>query len=92
MLRCAPDCPLPLGGKVRSIFTDVMVDAPADLTPFLGLHDNDDHALARRVAAAANAGLNVTANNLHTMAYTGLLVAAGFDRGQGPGLRMKALV
>jgi hypothetical protein len=86
-LRSAPDCPLALGGRTRTLFTDVMTDAPQDLTPFLGLEGYDDQPLARRVRAASNAGLNVTATNLNSVAQSGLLIAAGFDRGQGPGVR-----
>ena len=89
-LRSAPDCPLPIGGRTRSVFTDILAEAPGDMTPFLALEGLDDAPLARRVRAAANAGLNVTATNLHTMAFNGLLIAAGFDRGEGPGLKVRA--
>jgi hypothetical protein len=91
MLRSAPDCPMPLGGRVRSLFTDISAMAPEDLTPFLGLEGYDDAPLARRVRAAANAGLSVTADNLHTRAFSNLLIAAGFDRGQGAGFVMRAV-
>jgi hypothetical protein len=89
-LRAAPDCPLPIGGRTRAVFTDILAEAPADMTPFLGLEGLDEAPLARRIRAAANSGLNVTATGLHTMAFNGLLIAAGFDRGEGPGLKVRA--
>jgi hypothetical protein len=88
MLRSAPDCPLPLGGALRGVFTDIWAEPPADLTPFLGLEGYDDAPLARRVRAAANAGLAVTAAGLNTLAHVGLLIAGGFDRGEGPGVKL----
>lgn len=88
-LRSAPDCPLPIGGRTRSVFTDILADAPADVTPFLALEGLDDAPMARRVRAAANAGLNVTATGMHTLAFSGLLIAAGFDRGEGQAFKLR---
>jgi hypothetical protein len=90
LLRSAPECPLPLGARARSLFTEILVAAPADITPYLGLEGFDEAPLARRVRAAANAGLNVTASGLNSLAQAGLLIAGGFDRGEGPGLRVRA--
>ena len=88
MLRSAADCPLPFGAALRGVFTDLYVDAPLDLTPFLGLEGYDDEPLARRVRAAANAGIAVTAGGLYTLAHAPLLIGAGFDRGEGPGVNL----
>ena len=88
MLRSAADCPLPFGAALRGVFTDLYVDAPLDLTPFLGLEGYDDEPLARRVRAAANAGIAVTAGGLYTLAHAPLLIGAGFDRGEGPGVKL----
>jgi hypothetical protein len=88
LLRSAPDCPLPFGAALRGLFTDIWAEPPADLSAFLGLAGYDEAPLARRIRAAANAGLAVTAAGLNSLAQGGMLIAAGFSRGEGPGVRL----
>ncbi|MGE3303165.1 MAG: hypothetical protein AB7M12_08625 [Hyphomonadaceae bacterium] len=87
-LLCAPDCPLPLGQRARSLFTEILAPVPEDLSPALALADPDATALSRRIRAAKAAGLPVTALGVASPAQASLLLALGFDRGAGPGYRL----
>jgi hypothetical protein len=84
-LRCAEDCPLPLGTRGRSLFTEVLAQAPANLSPALILADPMASPLTTRIRAAQNFGLASTATDVKSPAHAGLLIALGFDRGEGPG-------
>jgi hypothetical protein len=84
-LRCAPDCPLALGSRGRSVFSEVLAEAPDDLSPALAMADPDDRPITRRVRAAQAFGLVTTAVSVKSPAHAGLLIALGFDRGEGPG-------
>ena len=84
-LRCAENCPLPLGSRSRSLFSEVLAETPADLSPALGLADPDLRPLTRRIRAAAAAGIATTALGVKSPAHAGLLAALGFERGAGPG-------
>jgi hypothetical protein len=78
-LRCGPDCALPLGGRLRGVVTEILVDAPEDLRPDLAL-DEEPSPLLGRVRAANNAGIIVTALHVKSPAHAGMLIAMGFDR------------
>lgn len=81
-LAVAPGCPLPLGGRGRGLFTEIVLPAPSRLDPFMGLDDADPRPLARRLHAARAMGLVVTAVGVSDTAWARALAAAGFDRGE----------
>ena len=83
-LRSDPDCPLPFGARARSIYTEIIIDAPEDANPFMALDDTDRSPLGRRLLAAKAAGLIITAETVRTAAQARILAIAGFDRGGGP--------
>ncbi len=83
-LRSDPDCPLPFGARARSIYTEIVIDAPEDANPFMALDDADRSPLGRRLLAAKAAGLIITAETVRTAAQARILAIAGFDRGGGP--------
>ena len=79
-----PDCPLPLGARARSLFTELLFPAPSRLDPFLGCETLDQSPVARRLSAARECGLVVTAVGVGDHTWARALLAAGFDRGEGP--------
>jgi len=78
------DCPLPLGARARSLFTELLFPAPSRLDPFLGVEGLDQSPVARRLFAARECGLVVTAVGVGDHGWARALLAAGFDRGEGP--------
>lgn len=78
-----PDCPLPFGSKARGLYTELVLDAPDMTDPFLGLDPRDRSPLGRRLLAAKEAGMVITAEHVHSQAQARLLAMAGFDRGSG---------
>jgi EAL domain-containing protein (putative c-di-GMP-specific phosphodiesterase class I) len=87
-LRCAEGCPMPLGRRSRSLFTEILADTPDDLSPALALAEPSARPLTARIRAAHQAGLVTVALNVKSPAQAGLLIALGFDRGAGPGYRV----
>lgn len=83
-LRGDAACPLPFGARARSLYTELVVDAPDTPDPFLALETADRSPLGRRLLAAKAAGLALTAETVRTTAQAKLLAIAGFDRGGGP--------
>lgn len=83
-LRSDPACPLPLGARTRSLFTELVVEAPQRLDPFLAVQEADRSALGQRLLAAKAAGLVLTAEGVADAAGARALAIAGFDRGGGP--------
>lgn len=83
-LAVDPDCPLPLGARARSLFTELLLPAPSRLDPFLGCDSLDTSPMARRLFAARECGLVVTAVGVGDHTWARALLAAGFDRGEGP--------
>lgn len=81
-LRCAPACPLALGSRGRSLFTEVLAPAPSDLSPAAALAEPASGGLLTRLRAAQAFGLPTTALNVKSPAHAGLLTALGFDRGE----------
>lgn len=84
VLRGDPDCPLPMGARARALYAELVVDAPAEPDPYLALRRKEWSPLERRILAAKEAGLVVTAAAVQNAAQARLLAAAGFDRGGGP--------
>ena len=83
-LRGDPACPIPFGSKARNLYTELVLDAPGDDDPFFA-HDAEDRTpLCRRLFAAREAGLVITAENVRTQQHGRLLAIMGFDRGGGP--------
>jgi hypothetical protein len=82
-LNADPDCPLPFGTDARGLYTEVILDAPRPIDPYLAV----DHCLAtplgRRIYAAKEAGLLVTARSVDSDAEAALLAIVGFDRAGG---------
>jgi hypothetical protein len=84
VLRGDPECPLPFGARVRSLYTELVLDAPESPDPFLAVESGDRSLLGQRLLAAKAAGLVITAETVRTAAQARLLAIAGFDRGGGP--------
>ncbi|MCR6643526.1 MAG: hypothetical protein NVV62_02820 [Terricaulis sp.] len=83
-LRGDPECPLPFGARARALYAEVVLQAPENLDPFLGLADGDRTPLGRRLLAARAAGIIVTAEAVRSASEARTLAIAGFDRGGGP--------
>jgi hypothetical protein len=83
-LRGDPNCPLPFGARARSLYTELVLDAPEQMDPFLAVDAADRSPLGRRLIAAKGAGLVITADNVRNSAQAKVLAIAGFDRGGGP--------
>lgn len=84
ILRGDPDCPLPFGARARTLYSELVLDAPEQPDPYLGVEAADRSPLGRRLLAAKAAGLIITAVNVRTAAQAKVLAIAGFDRGGGP--------
>jgi hypothetical protein len=84
ILRGDPRCPLPLGARARSLYTELVLDCPNSSDPFLALEGGDRSPLGQRVLAARAAGLTLTAETVRGAAQARELAIAGFDRGGGP--------
>lgn len=82
-LRGDADCPLPFGAKARGLYTELVLDAPDMSDPFLGLDPRDRSPLGRRILAAKEADMLLTAENVGSVAQARLLTMAGFDRAGG---------
>lgn len=84
VLRGDPECPIPFGARARTLYGEVVLDAPASPDPFLALESGDRSPLGRRLLAAKAAGLLITAESVATAAQARMLTMAGFDRAGGP--------
>lgn len=82
-LRGDPECPLPFGNRARTLYSELVLEAPIEPDPYLASED-DRSPLGRRLLAAKGAGLVLTAEGVKTAAQAKLLAIAGFDRGGGP--------
>ena len=83
-LRGDPNCPLPFGARARALYTELVLDAPEPMDPFLAVESADRSPLGQRLIAARGAGLVITADNVRSPAQAKVLAMAGFDRGGGP--------
>lgn len=83
VLRGDADCPLPLSKRARLLYAELVLDAPESPNPFLGVARADRSPLSQRIAAAAEAGIVITAENVQSASHAKLLAIAGFDRGGG---------
>ena len=84
ILRGDPECPLPFGARARTLYSELVLEAPAEPDPYLGLEAADRTPLGRRLLAAKAAGLLITAETVRSTAQAKMLAMAGFDRGGGP--------
>jgi hypothetical protein len=84
VLRGDAECPLPFGVRARTLYSEVVMDAPETPDPFLALDSGDRTPFGRRLLAAKAAGLILTAESVATPAQARTLAIAGFDRGGGP--------
>jgi hypothetical protein len=84
ILRGDPACPLPFGGRARALYSEIVVDVPDAPDPFLALENGDRTPLGRRILAAREAGMIITAESVRTASQARILAIAGFDRGGGP--------
>lgn len=80
-LVCGAECVMPIGARLRGLLTEILVEAPETLSPALAMNDLSE-PLLRRVRAANNADISVTALNVKSPAHAGMLIALGFDRGE----------
>lgn len=83
-LRGDPACPLPFGARARSLYSELVLDAPEQPDPFLALENGDRSPLGRRLLAAKATGMVITAESVADPAQAKLLAMAGFNRGGGP--------
>lgn len=83
VLRGDPECPLPFGARARALYTELVLDAPDEINPFLALEAADRSPLSRRLLAAKGAGLLITAEGVRNSLEAKTLAMAGFDRGGG---------
>ena len=83
-LRGDPLCPLPFGARARTLYTELVIDAPEPADPFMAMENGDRSPLGRRLLAAKSAGLIITAEMVRTASQAKVLAIAGFDRGGGP--------
>ena len=83
-LRGDPECPLPFSKRARSLYGELVLDAPPTPDPFLALDGNDRSPLARRLIAAKSAGIVITAESVQTATQAKVLAMIGFDRGGAP--------
>ncbi|MGE0829416.1 MAG: hypothetical protein AB7O04_08710, partial [Hyphomonadaceae bacterium] len=79
-----PECPLPFGKHARGLYTELILDAPFPLDPYLAVDACERSPLGRRIFAAKEAGLILTARHVRDDAEGALLALAGFDRAGGP--------
>lgn len=79
-----PECPLPFGARVRTLYSELVTPAPTHPDPFLALDSGERTPLGRRLLAAKGAGLVITAESVLTASQARMLAIAGFDRGGGP--------
>lgn len=84
VLRGNSDCPLPLSKRARLLYSELVLDAPDNPSPFLGLAREDRSLLSQRIAAAAEAGIVISADSVKNASQAKMLAIAGFDRGGGP--------
>ncbi len=84
ILRGDPECPLPFGARARTLYSELVIDAPETPSPYLALDSADRSPLGSRLAAAKAAGLIITAEHVRSAAQARMLAIAGFDRGGGP--------
>jgi hypothetical protein len=82
-LRGDPTCPFPLDSHARSVFSEIVLDAPDAPDPFLACDEADRSALGQRVLAAKEAAMIVTAEGVRNAKQAKVLAIAGFDRGGG---------
>jgi hypothetical protein len=83
-LRGDPECPLPFSKRARSLYSELVLGAPAHLDPFLAVEGGDRSPLAKRLIAAKSAGIVITAESVRDVTQAKLLAMAGFDRGGAP--------
>ncbi|MGE3142353.1 MAG: hypothetical protein AB7L65_03450, partial [Hyphomonadaceae bacterium] len=72
-LRGDPACPLPFGSRARGLYTELVLDADDLTDPFLGIDQHNRAPLSRRLAAAKEAGMVITADNIQSPAQARLL-------------------
>lgn len=77
------DCPMPFGARARALYTELVLRAPNPLDPYLATDPRELSPLGRRLYAAKEAGLIITAHEVKSEAHAALLALAGFDRAGG---------
>ncbi|MES1158462.1 MAG: hypothetical protein ABUL42_01065 [Terricaulis silvestris] len=84
ILRGDRDCPLPFGARARTLYSELVLEAPDQIDPYLGVEAADRTPLGRRLLAGKAAGLLITAEGVRDARQARVLAMAGFDRGGGP--------
>lgn len=77
------DCPMPFGARARALYTELVLEAPNPLDPYLATDPRELSPLGRRLYAAKEAGLIITARSVKSDEHASLLALAGFDRAGG---------
>jgi len=76
-------CPTPFGARARALYTELILEAPNPLDPYLATDPREHTPVGRRLYAAKEAGLIITAREVKSEAHASLLALAGFDRAGG---------
>ena len=84
VLRAASTCLLPFGKHARTLFNELVIEAPNTPDPYLALEASDESALGQRLLAARAAGITLVAESVQGVAHARKLAIAGFERGGGP--------
>jgi len=82
-LRGDSECPLPFSTRARSLYSELVLEAPGALDPFIAI-EGDRSPLGRRLIAAKAADMVITAESVQNGAHAKMLAVAGFDRGGAP--------
>jgi hypothetical protein len=72
------------GNGRTGAYGELVLTAPETANPFLAMPDGDRSPLGRRLLAAKQAGLIITAESVRNVSQARTLAIAGFDRGGGP--------
>jgi len=74
---------LPIGGPVRELFREVVVPLPGTRDPYAGLQGWRDDPFARRMAAAMEAAITLTARGVEGPTQAAWAARIGFIRAEG---------
>jgi hypothetical protein len=74
---------LPIGGRLRQVLTEIVLDLPKDNDPYLGLEGWTEDPFARRLGAALESDVLLTARGSDNPTTTAWAARIGFRRAEG---------